>query len=242
VLLADILQESGVRWRADQVFTTSIDGWTCGSPTAVLTDPGRQAMLVIRMNGEPLPIEHGFPVRMIVPGLYGFVSGTKWITDMELTTFDTKRAYRLQRGWCSGPRSRRCPVSTVPARSDGSTRTLQSQVLHGRRQRASRRSRYALTAASGDPRSYPLRSTWTPGGCSGCGGRWEPGNHVAEVRATDKTGYTQTTDRAAPIPDGASGWHSVQFTLLPQRKPEPAAADHRSNEKRAGYSTSVSNS
>jgi hypothetical protein len=77
VLLADILQESGVRWRADQVFTTSIDGWTCGSPTAVLTDPGRRAMLVIGMNGEPLPIEHDFPVRMIVPGLYGFVSGTK---------------------------------------------------------------------------------------------------------------------------------------------------------------------
>jgi DMSO/TMAO reductase YedYZ molybdopterin-dependent catalytic subunit len=69
VLLADILEEAGVRRGADQVFTTSVDGWTCGSPTAVLTDPGRQALLVIGMNGEPLPIEHGFPVRMIVPGL-----------------------------------------------------------------------------------------------------------------------------------------------------------------------------
>jgi hypothetical protein len=135
VLLAHILQESGVRRRADQVFTTSIDGWTCGSPTAVLTDPGRQAMLVIEMNGEPLSIEHGFPIRMIVPRALRFRVRYQVDHRHGLTTFDTKRAYRLQRGWCSGPRSRRCPVSTVPARSDGSTRTLQSQVLHGRRQR-----------------------------------------------------------------------------------------------------------
>jgi DMSO/TMAO reductase YedYZ molybdopterin-dependent catalytic subunit len=108
VLLADILHEAGVRRGADQVFTTSVDGWTCGSPTDVLANPGRQAMLAIRMNGEPLPIEHGFPVRMIVPGLYGFVSGTKWITDMELTTFDAKQAYWLQRGW-----AQRAPIKTM---------------------------------------------------------------------------------------------------------------------------------
>ena len=87
VLLADVLKKVGVRRGADQVFTTSVEGSTCGTPTATLVDPARQAMLVIGMNGEPLPIEHGFPVRMLVPGLYGFVSGTKWITDMELTTF-----------------------------------------------------------------------------------------------------------------------------------------------------------
>ncbi|MGH3772291.1 MAG: molybdopterin-dependent oxidoreductase, partial [Pseudonocardiaceae bacterium] len=98
VPLAEILREVGVRRGADQVFTTSVDGWTCGTPTSTLTDPGRQAMLVIGMNREPLPIEHGFPVRMLVPGLYGFVSGTKWITDMELTTYDARRAYWLQRG------------------------------------------------------------------------------------------------------------------------------------------------
>jgi DMSO/TMAO reductase YedYZ molybdopterin-dependent catalytic subunit len=85
----------GVRTRCSP---TSVEGSTCGTPTTTLTDPARQAMLVIGMNGEPLPIEHGFPVRMPVPGPYGFVSGTKWITDMELTTFAAQHAYRLQRG------------------------------------------------------------------------------------------------------------------------------------------------
>ena len=220
VLLADILKEAGVRRGADQVFTTSVDGWTCGTPTAALTDPARQAMLVIGMNGEPLPIEHGFPVRMLVPGLYGFVSGTKWITDMELTTFDAKRAYWLQRGW-----GQRAPIKTM-SRIDSpgafgrvGADSRRSPVSRGRRPRASRKSRYASTTASGNPRSCPLRSTWTRGGCSGCGDGGNPGAHVAEVRATDKTGYTQTADRAAPIPDGASGWHSVQFTVLSNRKP-----------------------
>jgi DMSO/TMAO reductase YedYZ molybdopterin-dependent catalytic subunit len=169
VLLAGLLEEAGVQRRADQVFTTSVDGWTCGSPTAVSADPGRHAMLVIEMNREPLLIEHSFPVRMIVPGLYGFVSGTKWITDMELTTFDAKQAYWLQRGWGSGRRSKRCPGSTVPARSEKSARTLRSRVSRGCKPRASTRSRCASTTASGDPRSYPPRSTWTPGGCSGGG-------------------------------------------------------------------------
>jgi DMSO/TMAO reductase YedYZ molybdopterin-dependent catalytic subunit len=219
VLLADILREAGVRRGADQVFTTSVDGWTCGTPTATLTDPGRQAMLVIGMNREPLPIEHGFPVRMLVPGLYGFVSGTKWITDMELTTFDTKRAYWLQRGW-----GQRAPIKTMSridspgafgrvsedpaitgiawAQTKGIEK-VEVRLDHGEWQTAE-----LSTEVNVDTwRMFRLR------------GRLEPGAHVAEVRATDKTGYTQTADRAAPIPDGASGWHSVQFTVLPNRKP-----------------------
>jgi DMSO/TMAO reductase YedYZ molybdopterin-dependent catalytic subunit len=218
-LLADILTEAGVQRGADQVFTTSVDGWTCGSPTTALTDPGRQAMLVIGMNGEPLPIEHGFPVRMIVPGLYGFVSGTKWITDMELTTFDTKRAYWLQRGW-----GQRAPIKTM-SRIDSPgafgrvstdaaitgiawAQTKGIEKVEVRVDHGEWRSAELSTEVNVDTwRMFRLR------------GRWEPGNHVAEVRATDKTGYTQTTDRAAPIPDGASGWHSVQFTVLPYHKP-----------------------
>ncbi len=219
VLLADILKEAGVRRGAEQVFTTSVDGWTCGSPTAVLTDPGRQAMLVIGMNGEPLPIEHGFPVRMFVPGLYGFVSGTKWITDMELTTFDAKRAYWLQRGW-----GQRAPIKTMsridspgafgrvspdsPITGIAWAQTKGIEKVEVRVDRGEWRPAELSTEVNEDTwRMFRLR------------GRWEPGNHVAEVRATDKTGYTQTKDRAAPIPDGASGWHSVQFTVLPDRKP-----------------------
>nr|MDQ2883609.1 molybdopterin-dependent oxidoreductase [Actinomycetota bacterium] len=213
VLLADILKQAGVAPGADQVFTTSVDGWTSGTPTATLLDPARQAMLVIGMNGEPLPIEHGFPVRMLVPGLYGFVSGTKWITDMEFTTFDAKQAYWLQRGWgqrapiktmsridSPGPFERVSPNTPITGVAWAQTRGIDKvevRLDHGQWRPAE-----LSTEVNVDTwRMFRLR------------GRWEPGAHVAEVRATDKTGYTQTADRAAPIPDGATGWHSVQFTV-----------------------------
>jgi DMSO/TMAO reductase YedYZ molybdopterin-dependent catalytic subunit len=213
VLLADILQEAGVQPDADQVFTTSVDGWTCGTPTADIADPGRQAMLVIGMNSEALPIEHGFPVRMLVPGLYGFVSGTKWITDMELTTFDTKRAYWLQRGW-----GQRAPIKTMsridspgsfervspdtPITGVAWAQTTGIEKVEIRVDRGEWRPAELSTEVNVDTwRMFRLR------------GRWEPGNHVAEVRATNKTRYIQTSDRSAPIPDGASGWHSVQFSV-----------------------------
>jgi hypothetical protein len=170
-------------------------------------------MLVIAMNGEPLPIEHGFPVRMVVPGLYGFVSGTKWITDLELTTFAARQAYWLQRGWgqrapiktmsridSPGPFERVSPDTTITGVAWAQTRGIERvevRLDHGRWQLAE-----LSTEVSVDTwRMFRLR------------GRWTPGAHVAEVRATDKTGYTQTPDRAAPIPDGATGWHSVQFTV-----------------------------
>ncbi|MGH3670067.1 MAG: molybdopterin-dependent oxidoreductase [Pseudonocardiaceae bacterium] len=219
VLLADVLKEVGVRRDADQVFTTSVDGWTCGSPTSVLADPARQAMLVIGMNGEALPIEHGFPVRMFVPGLYGFVSGTKWITDMELTRFDAQQAYWLRRGW-----GRRAPIKTMsridspgafarvredsPITGIAWAQTKGIEKVEVRLDRGEWRAAELSTEVNADTwRMFRLR------------GRLEPGAHIAEVRATDKTGYTQTADRAAPIPDGASGWHSVQFTTLPSRMP-----------------------
>ncbi len=213
VLLADILAEAGVQRGADQIFTTSVDGWTCGSPTEVLADPATQAMLVIGMNSEPLPIEHGFPVRVIVPGLYGFVSGTKWITDMELTTFDAKQAYWLQRGWAQrapiktmsridspGSFERISPATPITGIAWAQTRGIEKVEV--RVDRGDWRPAELSTEVNVDTwRMFRLR------------GRWEPGSHVVEVRATDKTGYTQTADRAAPIPDGASGWHSVQFTV-----------------------------
>jgi DMSO/TMAO reductase YedYZ molybdopterin-dependent catalytic subunit len=213
VLLADILAEAGMQRGADQVLTTSVDGWTCGSPAAVLADPGRRAMLVIGMNREPLPIEHGFPVRMLVPGLYGFVSGTKWITDIELTTFDAKRAYWVQRGW-----GQRAPIKTMSRiDSPGSfARVRPDTSITG--------IAWAQTKGIERVEVRVDRGEWRPAELSTevnvdtwrmfrLPGRWAPGSHVAEVRATDKTGYTQTADRVAPIPDGASGWHSVQFTV-----------------------------
>ncbi|MGH3429138.1 MAG: molybdopterin-dependent oxidoreductase, partial [Mycobacteriales bacterium] len=188
--------------------------WTCGTPTSTLTDPGRQAMLVIAMNREPLPIEHGFPVRMLVPGLYGFVSGTKWITDMELTTFDAQRAYWLERGW-----GQRAPIKTM-SRIDSPgpfARVRQDTPITG--------VAWAQTRGIENVEVRLDHGAWQPAELSTevnvdtwrmfrLRGRWSPGSHVAEVRATDKAGYTQAADRAAPIQDGASGWHSVQFTVL----------------------------
>ena len=98
VRLADLLDEAGVRPDADAVLQTSEDGWTCGTPLSALTDD-RDAMLAVAMNGRPLPVEHGFPVRTIVPGLYGFVSATKWVVDMEVTRFDRFEAYWTGKGW-----------------------------------------------------------------------------------------------------------------------------------------------
>ena len=103
VLLADLLREAGIDPSADQLLATSSDGMTIGSPTAVVMD-GRDSMLAVGMNGEPLPVEHGFPVRMVVPGLYGYVSACKWIVDLEATTFAAARAYWVQGGWAAlGP-------------------------------------------------------------------------------------------------------------------------------------------
>jgi DMSO/TMAO reductase YedYZ molybdopterin-dependent catalytic subunit len=213
VLLADILADVGVQRGAEQALTTSVDGWTCSTPAVALTDPATRAMLVIGMNGEPLPIEHGFPVRMIVPGFYGFVSATKWITDMEFTTFDARHAYWSQRGWAPrapiktmsridspGPFERVSPDTPITGVAWAPTRGIERvevRLDHGAWQPAE----LSVEVNLDTWRMFRLR------------GRWARGAHVAEVRATDKKGYTQTADRAAPIPDGATGWHSVQFTV-----------------------------
>ncbi|MGH3795578.1 MAG: molybdopterin-dependent oxidoreductase [Pseudonocardiaceae bacterium] len=213
VLVSDILADAGARPGADQIFTRSVDGWTCGTPTADIADPARKAMLVIGMNSEPLPIEHGFPVRMLVPGLYGYVSGTKWIVDMELTTFEAKQAYWLDRGWAQrapiktmsridspgafGQISPDSPLAGVAWAQTRGIEQVEARIDHGAW-------RVAELSTEVSPDTWRM---WR------LPGRLPPGPHVAQVRATDKTGYTQTEDRAAPIPDGASGWHSVQFTV-----------------------------
>ena len=99
--------EAGIRAGADQLLSTSSDGWTAGTPIDVLLEPDRGALLAVGMNDEPLPPEHGFPVRMVVPGLYGYVSATKWLTDLEVTTFEAAQAYWMQRGWAA-----RAPIKT----------------------------------------------------------------------------------------------------------------------------------
>ncbi|MDN5931077.1 MAG: molybdopterin-dependent oxidoreductase [Pseudonocardia sp.] len=212
--LRDVLLEAGIQPGADQVLSTSLDGWTAGSPTDVIMEPGRGALIAVGMNGEALPAEHGFPVRLIVPGLYGFLSATKWLTDIELTTFDADQGYWLQRGW-----GKFAPIKT------------QSRIDFPKglsKQPAGR-----LTVAG---------IAWSqPTGISRVevrmdGGPWQdaelgapvntrtwrmwrtdfdlaPGSHTVQARATDRNGVTQTEMRADPIPDGATGWPATIFTV-----------------------------
>lgn len=209
VPLADVLKEAGVKPQADQLVSRSVDGWTCGTPMAEVMD-GRDAMIVVGMNGEPLPVEHGFPARLVVPGLYGFVSATKWVTDLELTTFDAFDAYWVKRGW-----AKKAPIKTM-ARIDtpkGLSRPAAGPVMIGGVAWAIHRGVKGVEVQiDGGPWQAatlgltPTADTWCQWKFS-----WDatPGNHTIACRATDGTGAAQTDVRANPIPDGASGWHSI---------------------------------
>jgi len=209
--LKDILEEAGVQRGADQLVARSVDGFTVGTPTAALLD-GRDAMLAVAMNGEPLPIPLGFPVRVVVPGLYGYVSATKWVVDMELTTFDAYDAYWITRGWAqqapiktqsridvphgaisAGPRdiagvawAQHVGIETVELQIDGGA-WLPAELAPADTTDTWRQWRIAWDATAGD--------------------------HRIAVRATDRSGQTQTPDLAEPFPDGATGYHTISVSV-----------------------------
>ncbi|NIJ14747.1 DMSO/TMAO reductase YedYZ molybdopterin-dependent catalytic subunit [Saccharomonospora amisosensis] len=212
--LADLLAEAGVEPGAEQLFSTSADGWTCGTPVEAVTDGSRGAMLAIGMNGEPLPLEHGFPARMVVPGLYGYVSATKWVTDLELTTWQARRAYWLERGW-----AQRAPVKTqsrvdFPAAS--ATVPTGTITVAGTAWAQSR----GIAKVEVRLDEGPWRTAELSADVSDDAWRmWRielelprPGEYSVACRATDKSGYTQTGERAPVLPDGATGRHTVRFT------------------------------
>lgn len=209
--LGELLTEAGIQQGAEQLFSTSSDGFTAGTPVSAILEPGRNAMLAIGMNGEPLPIEHGFPARLVVPGLYGYVSATKWVTDLELTTWDAKQAYWLQRGW-----SEQGPIKTESridapngAVTAGKVRVagiawaqhtgidkVEVQLDTGPWQQA---------VLSTEVTTDTWRMWWAELDA-------RSGGHTVTVRATDRTGYTQTDRIADVVPDGATGWHTISFT------------------------------
>ena len=209
VPLADLLREAGVQPGADQLVSRSVDGWTAGSPTATILD-GRDALVAIGMNGEPLPVNHGFPARLVVPGLYGYVSATKWVTELELTTFDAYDAYWVQRTW-----AQQAPIKTL-TRIDtpqGLSNQPAGKVAIGGVAWAIHRGIRGVEVKVDDGPWQPARlgdvpndDTWRQWVLE-----WDatPGSHTIVARATDGTGTVQTEDRAEPIPDGASGWHSI---------------------------------
>jgi hypothetical protein len=212
VRVADLLREAGVRPGADAVKQTSKDGWTCGTPLEVLTD-GRNAMLAVAMNGRPLPLEHGFPVRMVVPGLYGFVSATKWVVDLEVTRFADFSAYWTERGWAEhGPVKTESRIEVPRA---GAT-VAAGEVRVGGHAWAQHTGiatvEYRLDGGpwrGAELGRVPGDDTWVQWAGTVRAG---PGRHTVTVRATDRSGYTQTAARADVVPDGATGWHRVAFS------------------------------
>ncbi|MFE0737314.1 sulfite oxidase [Streptomyces sp. NPDC058855] len=218
VRLADLLAECGVKppsrgGPADQLVARSVDGMTLGSPVEDLMD-GRDAMLAIGMNGEPLPFDHGFPVRMLVPGLYGYVSACKWIEDIELTTFDAYDPYWVKRKW-----ARRAPVRTQSridtpkpfARPAAGTVTVAGVAWAQRRGIT----RVEIRVDDGPWQEADLAAQDTVDTWRQWSYRWRatPGGHTLTVRATDGTGTVQTDRRTGTVPDGATGRHSVFVTV-----------------------------
>ncbi|GIG28304.1 molybdopterin-dependent oxidoreductase [Cellulomonas marina] len=193
---------------ADMVLSTSSDGFTASTPLEALTDD-RDALLAVGMNGEPLPPAHGFPVRMVVPGLYGYVSATKWVVDLEVTRFAERSAYWTQRGW-----SERGPVKTasrIEVPRQGATLPAGTVAVGGTAWAQHR----GITGVEVQVDDGP----WQPATLAGeisvdTWRQWSfawhaaPGDHLLRVRASDPDG-PQTGDRVGAVPDGATGWHEV---------------------------------
>src|SRR5579875_642593 len=204
--LAGLIREARPRAGADQILSTSVDGYTCGTPVQTVLD-GRNALLAVAMNGQALPVAHGFPARMVVPGLYGYVSATKWVTDLKLTTFSAETAYWAQRGWSqqaviktesridvpSGNKTLRAgknPIAGVAWAQHRGIDAVQVRVDGGVWQEA----RLAAVPGIDTWRQWVLEWDATPG------------SHVIEARATDATGYTQTPVEESTVPNGATGY------------------------------------
>jgi DMSO/TMAO reductase YedYZ molybdopterin-dependent catalytic subunit len=213
VLISEVLAEAGVQEGADAVRSTSDDGWTCGTPIEALTDD-RNAMLAVAMNGEPLTPEHGFPVRMVVPGLYGYVSATKWVVDLEVTRFEDFRAFWTDRGWSEhGPVKTESRIDVPRSGSDVSAGKVAIGGVAWAQHTGIAKVEVRVDdgdwaeATLGDDPSIDSWRQWSY--------VWnaDTGDHQLQVRATDESGYTQTEDEADVVPDGATGWHTIDVSV-----------------------------
>jgi len=213
VPLAGLLRRAGLRAGADQVLSTGTDGMTISTPLQAVLD-GRTALVAVGMNGQPLPVAHGFPARMLVPGFYGYVSATKWLTRLTVTTFASQRAYWTQRGYAAQApiktesridvpkplaqvKAGRTAVAGVAWAPHRGISAVEVSVDSGPWHRAT------LAAADGIDTWRQWLWAWDA----------EPGLHSLRVRATDGAGATQTGQEVSPVPDGASGWDSVVVTV-----------------------------
>ncbi|HEX5303723.1 MAG TPA: molybdopterin-dependent oxidoreductase [Streptosporangiaceae bacterium] len=212
VPLAGLLRRAGMRAGADQVLSAATDGMTISTPVETIMD-GRNALLAVGMNGQPLPVAHGFPARMIVSGLYGYVSATKWVTKLTLTTFARQQAYWTQRGY-----SAQAPIKTE-SRIDVPKPLAQVKAGPVTVAGVAWAPHKGIAAVEVSTDNGPWhQATLAAGGLDTWRQwRWDwdaaPGLHTLRVRATDKTGTTQTPQRAGPVPNGASGWDSTVVTV-----------------------------
>jgi hypothetical protein len=216
VKLRDVLAMAGVQAGATQLVGRSVDGWTAGMPVEWIMDPSREPMIALQMNGQPLPRIHGYPARLIVPGLYGYVSATKWLKELELTT-DDFNGYWVPLGWAKdGPiltQSRidvpgsgdhvvagRVPIAGVAWAPDRGVSKVEISVDDGDWQAATL--------------STPIsKTTWVQWLYAWDASSVGPGLHRIAVRATDGTGAVQTAKTSAPAPDGARGHHTIEVLV-----------------------------
>jgi DMSO/TMAO reductase YedYZ molybdopterin-dependent catalytic subunit len=214
VRLREVLDLAGVHASASQLVGRSVDGWTAGMPTAWILDADREPMIAVAMNDEPLPRAHGFPARLIVPGLYGYVSATKWLSELELTTMEAFDAYWVPLGW-----AKEAPILTQSRidtpRPGGGGVTAGRVPIAGVAWAPDRGISAVEVAIDGEWRparlSAPISdATWVQWVYD-----WDatPGRHRITVRATDGGGVVQEERRSPPAPDGARGWHTVDVTV-----------------------------
>jgi DMSO/TMAO reductase YedYZ molybdopterin-dependent catalytic subunit len=218
VPVADLLAAARPQRGADQLVGRSVDGYTCGFPLAAASD--RPSLVAVGMNGEPLPLRHGFPARLVTPGIYGYAGSTKWLTELEVTTFDAFDQYWVPRGY-----ARRAPIKTM-TRIDtprSFERVAPGRVVIGGVAWAQTR---GIDAVEISIDGGPFRPTDLGAAVSDDTWRqwrheWDatPGRHTLVVRATDGTGEVQTDDRSETLPDGASGWMSLVVTVDPEQPP-----------------------
>ena len=219
VPLKKLLDMAGVQPGATQIVGRSVDGWTGGFPTDYLDHPDRVALVAVAMNGEPLPTQHGFPVRLVVAGLYGYVSATKWLKEIELTTWDAFDGYWITRGWAKeGPIKTQSridvpnanarllagdqPIAGVawaPDRGVTKVEVLITDIVDGEEVPNENWIEAELTQDVSDNSWRQWMIPWNA----------PAGDHVIRVRSTDGDGITQTPVRTAVDPDGASGWHTI---------------------------------
>jgi DMSO/TMAO reductase YedYZ molybdopterin-dependent catalytic subunit len=214
VPLRSLLERAGVQDGAQQLVGRSVDGFTVGFPVGLALD-GRTAMVAVGMNGEPLPVDHGFPARLIVEGVYGYVSATKWLTELELTTWDGFDAYWIPRGW-----AKQAPVKTQSRIDVPTSRTALSPgavAVAGVAWAPGRGiSRVEVQVDDGEWRDADLGPAASDATWRQWRYRWDAteGEHELRVRATDGAGEAQTGERRPAAPDGATGWHTRRVRVL----------------------------